>query len=166
MKGIKKLSKLNDLKYMMQPIETASIFVKPRPRLFHQVPVIETLKFVEMFKDNDAFYPKIKYFVKKMTEGAQRFFMDDIYDLSLLKRSLEIGRYKITRRGRIFLQMRLHLTYDDGVKYNFATNVVRKFKIQPVLDLESKILESQATASAAKALSKTIGEKVGIDFKF
>jgi len=151
---------------MMQPIETASIFVKPRPRLFHQVPVIETLKFVEMFKDNDAFYPKIKHFVKKMTEGAQRFFMDDIYELSLLKRCLEIGRYKITRRGRVFLQMRLHMTYDDGVKYNFATNIVRGFKIQPILDLEPKIMESQAAASAAKTLSKTIGEEVGIDLSF
>jgi len=149
---------------MMEPIETSPIFIKPRPRLFHQVPVLETLKFVEMFRDNRTFYPTIKYFVEKMTESAWRFFADDIYELGLLKRSLDLGKYKITRRGRTVLRMRLHLTYDDGIKYNLATNMVRNFKIQPIIDLEPKIAESQATASAAKALSKTIGQKIGIDF--
>jgi len=149
---------------MMEPIETSPIFVKPRPRLFHQVPVLETLRFVEMFQDNDAFYPSIKFFVEKMTESAQRFFVDDIYELGLLKRNLDIGRYKLTKRGRTILQSRLHLTYDDGVKYNLATNMVREVKIRPIMDLEPKILESQATASAAKALSKTIGQEIGINF--
>jgi len=148
----------------MEPIETSPIFVKPRPRLFHQVPVLETLRFVEMFQDNDAFYPSIKFFVEKMTESAQRFFVDDIYELGLLKRNLDIGRYKLTKRGRTILQSRLHLTYDDGVKYNLATNMVREVKIRPIMDLEPKILESQATASAAKALSKTIGQEIGINF--
>jgi len=148
---------------MMEPIETSPIFVKIRPRLFHQVPVLETLRFVEIFQDNDAFYPSIKFFVEKMTEGAQRFFIDDIYELGLLKRHLDIGRYKLTKRGRTILQSRLHLTYDDGVKYNLATNIVRKVKIRPIIDLEPKILESQATASTAKALSKTIGQEIGIN---
>jgi len=147
----------------MKPIETSPIFVKPRPRLFHQVPVLETLKYVEMFQDNDLFYPRIKFFVKKMTEGAQRFFMDDIYELGTLKRCLDIGEYKITKRGRRILRMRLHLTYDDGVKYNLATNIVREVKIQPIKELEPKIAESQATASAAKALSKRIGQEIGIN---
>jgi len=150
----------------MKPIEVSPIFFKPRPRLFHQVPVLETLKFVEMFQDNDMFYPNIKFFVERMAERAQRFFVDDICELGLLKRSLEIGRYKITKRGRKILRMRLHLTYDDGVKYNLATNMVREVKIQPIMDLEPKIIESQATASAAKTLSKTIGQEIGIDFKF
>ena len=147
----------------MKPIETSPIFVKPRPRLFHQVPILETLKFVETFRDNDMFYPRIKFFVKKMTEGAQRFFTDDIYELGLLKRCLDIGEYKITKRGRRILRMRLHLTYDDGVKYNLATNIVREVKIQPIRDLEPDIVESQVTASAAKALSKRIGQEIGID---
>jgi len=150
---------------MMKPIETSPIFVKHRPRLFHQVPVLETLKFVEMFKDNDKFYPSIKFFVKKMTEGAQRFFVDDIYELGLLKRCLDIGEYKITKRGRTILQMRLRFTYDDGLKYNLATNIVREVKIQPIMDLEPKIVESQGTASAAKDLSKRIGQKIGIDLQ-
>ncbi len=149
----------------MEPIETSPIFVKPRPRLFHQVPVLETLKFVEIFQDNDMFYPRIKYFVEKMTEGAQRFFVDEIYELGLLKRCLDIGRYKITKRGKIILRTRLHSTYDDGVKYNLATSIIiREFKIQPIIDLEPKIAESQATASAAKNLSKTIGQEIGIKF--
>jgi len=148
---------------MMKPIETSPIFVKPRPRLFYQVPVLETLKFVEMFHDNNKFYPSIKFFVKKMIESAQRFFADDIYELGLLKRCLDIGEYKITRKGRTILQMRLHLTYDDGVKYNLAANIVREVKIQPIMDLEPRIVESQVTASAAKALSKKIGQEIGID---
>ena len=147
----------------MKPIETSPIFVKPRPRLFHQVPVLETLRFVEIFRDNDAYYPSIKFFVEKMTESAQIFFVDDIYELGLLKRYLEIGRYKITKRGRVILQTRLHSTYDDGVKYNLATNMVQEVKIQPIMDLEPKIANSQATASAAKALSKAIGQEVGIE---
>jgi len=148
----------------MKPIEISPIFAKPRPRLFHQVPVLETLKFVEMFRDNRPLYPNIKFFVEKMTESAQRFFVDDIYDLGLLKRYLDFGRYKLTKRGKIILRTRLHSTYDDGVKYNVAMNLVRKVKIQPIIDLEPKIAESQSTASAAKVLSKTIGEEVGIDF--
>lgn len=148
---------------MMKPIETSPIFVKPRPRLFHQVPVLETLRFVEMFQDEDAFYPRIKFFVKRMAENAQRFFMDDIYELGLLKRNLDTGRYKITTRGKTILRMRLHLTYDDGVKYNLAANIVREVKIQPIMALEPKILESQTTASAAKTLSKTIGQEIGIN---
>jgi len=148
----------------MKPIETSPIFVKPRPRLFHKVPVLETLKFVEMFRDNDVFYPRIKFFVEKMAENAQRFFVEDIYDLGLLKEYLDIGKYQITRRGRAVLRMRLRSTYDDGVKYNIATNIVREVKIQPIMDLKPKIIESQATASAAKALSKTIGQEIGIDF--
>ena len=149
---------------MMEPIETSPIFVKPRLRLFYQVPVIETLRFVETFRDNNAFYPSIKFFVEKMAENAQRFFLDDIYDLGLLERYLDIGRYKLTKRGRTILETRLHSTYEDGVKYNLATNMVREVKIQPIMDLEPKIMESQATASAAKALSKTIGQEIGINF--
>jgi hypothetical protein len=149
---------------MRKPIEASPIFIKPRPRLFHQVPVVETLKFIEMFSDNDAFYPSIKYFVKEMTDGAQRFFVDEIYDLSRLKKSLDFGRYKITKRGRVILETRLHLTYEDGVKYNIAANIIREFKIQPIRDLEPKIIESQTTASAAKSLSRTIGEDIGIKF--
>ena len=148
----------------MKPIETSPIFVKPRPRLLHQVPVLETLRFVEMFRNNDMFYPSIKLFVKRMTESAERFFVDDICELSLLKRSLDIGRYKITKRGRMILRTRLHSSYDDGVKYNLATNIVREVKIQPIMDLEPKIMKSQATASAAKTLSKTIGQRIGINF--
>ena len=148
----------------MKPIETSPLFVKPRPRLFHQVPVLETLKFVEMFRNDDAFYPRIKFFVEKMAENAQRFFMDDICELGLLKRCLDIGKYKITKRGRRILQMRLHSTYDDGIKYNIATNIVREVKIQPIMDVEQKIIESQTTASAAKTLSKKIGKEIGISF--
>jgi len=148
----------------MKPIETSPLFVKPRPRLFHQVPVLETLKFVEMFRNDDAFYPRIKFFVEKMAENAQRFFMDDICELGLLKRCLDIGKYKITKRGRRILQMRLHSTYDDGIKYNIATNIVREVKIQPIMDVEQKIIESQTTASAAKTLSKKIGQEIGISF--
>lgn len=148
----------------MKPIETSPIFVKPRPRLFHQVPVLEILRFVEMFQDDDMFYPRIRFFVERMAEDAQRFFVDDIYELGLLKRSLDIGRYKITKRGKTILRMRLHLTYDDGVKYNLAANIVREVKIEPIMDLEPKILESQTTASAAKTLSKTIGQEIGITF--
>ena len=117
-----------------------------------------------MFQDNNSFYPRIKFFVSKMAEGAQRFFIDDIYDLGLLKRCLDMGRYKLTKRGRMILRLRLHSTYEDGVKYNLATNMVREVKIQPIMDLEPKIMESQATASAAKALSKTIGQEIGINF--
>jgi len=99
-----------------------------------------------------------------MTESAQRFFVDEICDLGLLKRCLDVSRYRLTKRGRRILQMRLHSTYDDGVKYNLATNIVREVKIQPIIDLEPKLMKSQATASVAKALSKTIGQEIGINF--
>jgi len=147
---------------MRKPIEASPFFIKLRPRLFHQVPVLETLKFIEMFSDNYDFYPRIKYFVKRVTEGAQRFFIDEIYELSLLKRFLDFGRYKITSRGRIIMRTRLHLTYEDGVKYNIAANMIREFKIKPIRDLEPKIIESQSTASAAKSLSRKIGKEIGI----
>lgn len=149
---------------MSKPIEASPIFIKPRPRLFHQVPVLETLKFIEMFRDYDMFHPRIKYYVKEMANGAQRFFLDEIYELSLLKKFLNFGGYKITKRGRVILETRLHLTYEDGVKYNVAANMIREFKIKPIRDLEPKIIESQTTASAAKSLSRTIGEEIGIKF--
>ena len=148
---------------MMEPIETSPIFINLRPRLFHKVPVLETLRFVKMFQNYEPFYSKIKFFVDNMVENAQRFFMDDIYELSVLKGRLDSGRYRISRRGRLILRMRLHLTYDDGIKYNVAANIVREIKIQPIVDLEPKILKSQETASTAKNLSKTIGEEMGIN---
>jgi len=149
---------------MMRPIEASPIFINLRPRLFHKVPVMETLEFIERFQYNDAFYPKIKSFVEKMAEGAKRFFTDDICELGLLRSCLETREYRITRNGRIILQMRLRVTYDDGVKYNIAANMVRKVKIRPIIDVEPKIMESQAIASAAKDLSRSIGEEIGITF--
>ena len=149
---------------MMKPIETSLIFIKPRPRLFHKVPVIETLRFIERFQHNDSFYPKIRFFAERMAESVKNFFIDDICELGLLRRYLEMEEYRITRKGRIILQMRLRVTYDDGVKYNIAANIVRRVKIKPIIDAEPKIMESQAVASAAKNLSKSIGEEIGITF--
>jgi len=149
---------------MMKPIETSLIFIKPRPRLFHKVPVMETLGFVERFQHNDSFYPRIRLFVERMAESVKNFFIDDICELGLLRSYLEMEEYRMTRKGRAILRMRLRVTYDDGVKYNIAANIVRRVKIRPIIDVEPKIMESQAVASAAKNLSKSIGEEIGITF--
>ena len=68
---------------MMEPIETTPIFINLRPRLFHKVPVLETIRFVRMFRNYEPFYSKIKFLVENMVENAQRFFMEDIYELSI-----------------------------------------------------------------------------------
>ena len=147
----------------MKPIEAASIFAEPRLRLYHKVPVIETLKFVERFKHQRIFHPRIKYFVSAMTEGVGSFFRKDISQLSIFAWQLEAGEYKVTSRGKIFLGDRLCSIYTDGIEYQIISDILKKTRIEPILELESRILESKNVAYMAEKLSRKLCDETGIE---
>ena len=140
-----------------------TVFAKPRPKLFHQVPVLETSRLVEMFRYEGDFHPKIRTFVKRMVEEAQAFFLKDISDLECLKIGLDSSAFKVTRRGTVILRVRLHSIYDDGVKYGLAAHFMREVRIRPIVELEQEIEESRMIASTAKNLSRMVGWKAGIE---
>jgi len=145
------------------PIEASPVFAKPRPRLFHKVPVLETLRLVEMLRYEDRLHSKIEMFVKRMVKGAQAFFLKDIFDLECLKMGFDSGAFKMTKRGTVILRARLHSIYDDGVKYGLAAHLVREARIRHIVELESEIEESRMIASTAKNLSRIAGWKAGIE---
>jgi len=125
--------------------------------------VLETLEFVEMFKNDELFYPQIERFAWDMARGARSVFTMDVNQLSVLKWQLEAGTYKISTRGRTILCDRLFSVYSDGVEYRIATRFLRDVKIEPIIDSKLAILKSEKAASEAKFISKEIGRETGIE---
>jgi len=145
------------------PIEVAQAFLRPRPRLFQQVPVVETLNFIYEFKDREDCYREMRRFLEKMLEGVQYFFAQDVYDLSLLELGLKERWYKITFRGKVLLEDRLRSTYSDGIEYRINADALTRMDVEPIMDLEAGIQRSSRMGYEAAALSRRIGDKVGIE---
>jgi hypothetical protein len=145
------------------PIEFAQVFLRPRPRLFQRVPVVEILGFIYKFKDHEDYYEDIRRFLERMVEDVQSFFAQDMYDLSFLELGLTEGRYRIMAKGRALLEDRLRSTYSDGTGYRIHADALKSLQVKPVMDLETRIAWSGRMGYEAAALSKRIGDKVGIE---
>ena len=145
------------------PIEVAQVFLRPRPRLFQRVPVVETLSFIYKFKGREDYYEDIKRFLERMVEDVQLFFAQDMYDLSFLELGLTEGRYRITAKGRVLLGDRLRSTYSDGTGYRIQADALRRLEVEPVMELETRILRSGRMGYEVATLSRRIGDKVGIE---
>jgi len=98
----------------MMPLETAKVLLTPRVRLQYQVPVAETLHFVYHFQHCERYYREIQRCVERMAESANRIFVRDIYELTMLEIELMQGRFKITPRGKQLIDDHLQSTYQDG----------------------------------------------------
>jgi len=145
------------------PIEAAQVFLRPRPRLHQRIPVVETLGFVHRFQDREDYYRDMRRFLERMVEEVQRFFAQDMYDLSFLELGLIEGKYRITAKGRVLLGDRLRSTYSDGIGYRIQADALRLIEVRPVMELETRIVRSSRLGYEAAALSRRIGDEIGIE---
>jgi len=145
------------------PIETAQVFLRPRPRLCQRVPVAETLSFIYKFWDREDYYEDMRRFLNRMLEDVQHFFAQDVFDLAFLELGLVEGRYRITTKGRALLGDRLRSTYSDGMGYHIRAGALGHMEVKPVTDLRTRILRSSRMGYEAATLSRRIGDEVGIE---
>ena len=135
----------------------------PRLRLYQRVPVAETVRFVNRFKDREDYYEDMRRLLGRMVDDVQRFFAQDVYELSFLELDLAEGRYKVTAKGKALLKNRLNSTYSDGTEYRIQADILRRLEVRPVRAVETGILRSERMGYEAAALSRRIGDEVGIE---
>jgi hypothetical protein len=147
----------------MMPLESANVFLKPRVRLQYQVPVAETLHFVYQFQNSERYHQEIQQYVERMAESANRIFVRDIYELTILGAELTWGCYKITPMGKQLMDDRLQSTYHDGMGYHIHTNTLGQTSIKPIRAIKHYILQSGKLGLDAAHLSQRIGDQ--LDFQ-
>ncbi len=145
----------------MKPLETAPILLKPRVRLRYRVPLSETLELVRTCRYEDRYYLTIKQSTERVLEGSNRIFANDVFDLSLFEIELETNQYRITPKGRYALGRRLNSTYADGMEFKAASVFMRGVRIEPIVRLRPRFIESEDLALEAATMSRRIG--VGLD---
>ncbi len=149
----------------MRPLESAPIFLRPRVRLRYQVPLTETVELVRTSGNDEKCYPAIEESLASVVAGSSRVFTQDVLDLAILKLGIEAHQYRLTTRSRHVLRRRLNTTYADGLEFKATAAFLRGVRIEPIVKLRPRLLESEELALEAIAVTKGIGVETDIDLE-
>jgi hypothetical protein len=95
-----------------------------------------------------------------MAESANRIFVRDIYELTMLEIELMQGRYKITPRGKQLIHDHLQSTYQDGWGYHFYIHALGHASIKPIQAIKNSLLTSGKIALDTAHISQRIRDDI------
>jgi hypothetical protein len=138
---------------MPRPIET--LLSLPRVRLFDRVPILETGKLIERYKEVVEYRPKLLKNVLRVSEGSAEQFAADDRGLSTLLEEINSSEYVVTKHSRTIMQGMLSDIYGDGC-------IFKEFEgeIQPLCEISNPL--RQVSKLADTLVDKTKEETIDV----
>jgi len=121
------------------------------------------LSWSEHAKTTKSATQPIEESVESLVEGSSKVFIQDVFDLTILQLGLEARQYSITARGKYVLGRSLNTTYADGMEFKATAIFLVGAKIEPIVRLRPRLMESEELALEAAAMSRRIGVEIDIE---
>jgi len=134
-----------------RPIET--LLSLPRVRLIDRVPILETEKCVRLFKDREAYRPKLVQQALQVARGSAKQFFADDESLSTLLEEIDSAQYIVTKRSKKTMEDMLSSICADGSIYKeFEDEIDPLCRSSPPLYQTSKLADGLADKAREESI--------------